>query len=122
MTIRVDVLYFDAVTGEKKWADLGPGGSLAGFQDARKELWGLPIMEEELGLKMIPRLKFWDIYASGDDLDELEHEANIILDNLSFVCSEQKLYRIESLTQRVTNIIKAVAKAREVNGEVRIWS
>ena len=71
---------------------------------------------EELGLKMIPRLKYWEIFASREELDELEHEANIILDNLSFVYEQQKLYGIESLTQRVTNIVNAVAKAREVNG------
>jgi hypothetical protein len=120
MTLHIHVSYIDEATGERKRVDLGLGGGLAGFEVARTELWGLPIMEDELGLEMIPSLKYWSIHASGEELDELEHEANIILDNLSFVLSEQKLYGIESLTQRVTNIIKAVAKAREVNGEVNI--
>lgn len=119
MTLSIFVSYIDEMTGEEKRVDLGPGGDLAGVEVARSEFWGLPIMEE-LGLQIIPSLKYQDIFASGEELDTLEHEANIILENISVIVANQKMNALDYFTHRVTNILKAVAKAREVNGEVNI--
>ncbi|MEP7293015.1 MAG: hypothetical protein ABI835_14630 [Chloroflexota bacterium] len=119
MTLIICVSYLDEITSEAKRVDLGSGGELFGFEVCRTEVWGKPIMHE-LGLKLIPSLQYTDIYVSGKELDALEREAEVIIDNLNIVVPQQEVFDEERLAFRVNNVLKAVSKAKEVNGEVYI--
>lgn len=94
------------------------GKESAGFEVSRNDLWGAPIMIE-LGLTLLPSLRNNNIFASGDDLDVLEHEAQTILKNVELISQHTK-YFTEYIVLRTPNFINAVEKAREVNGTVII--
>ena len=52
----------------------------------------------QLGLELIPSLKSRDIIVNGAELDQLEREATTILENMSVVSAQQKLYSVDGLT------------------------
>lgn len=118
MTLMVYVTYTDEVTGETKDVDLGPGGYMAGVEIARTELWGAYVMYQ-LELKIIPHLAHGNIHVSGEELDDLEREANIILANMDKITRKVR-FDESTISQRTNNILNAIRKAREVNGTLTI--
>src|SRR5262245_45753381 len=121
MTLSIDVSYTDPETGENRYYNLGAaatGGDLMGFESFRHEYPGSPVMEQ-LGLRLLPMLKFRDLLVGGDELDALEREALTIQQNAEFVMEHINPDPI-FLWHRTNNILRAVKIARELNGKVSI--
>ena len=124
MTLQLSVYYRDEITGEEKSVPLE--SDVFGLEVARKELWGQPILRQ-LGLEILPELGegAW-LNIGGEELDQLEREANLILENTGTIL-EHTNYTDGRLTggktiveEYATNLLEAVKKARAVNGYVSV--
>ena len=94
--------------------------SLGGPEASRQRLWGSSIVES-LGLKLMPVLSTgFMMYACGEQLDELEAEMRIIRENAAEI-SPLVHYNEYSIFAITNNILKAIARAREIDGCVLIW-
>ena len=92
---------------------------LFGFEVCRRELWGHPIMPR-LGLSLLPSLKDTDICAEGESpLAQLEAEARLILAQMAQIETATK-YTEEFVAFRLQNLLRAIARARELGGGVYI--
>jgi hypothetical protein len=60
------------------------------------------------------------LQITGDDLGQLEHEAQLILQNIDLIHKETNYGEKSSIQQYGRNLVSAVSKAREVNGVVSI--
>lgn len=90
----------------------------AGFYNYPEKFWGAPIMSE-LGLKILPTLKINHfISAMGDELDELENEAQTILDNSDLIAETLSRDAI-GVCKYANNLLQCIESAREVNGGVQ---
>lgn len=72
---------------------------------------------DELGLTLLPTLRRYNIIAEGDELDELEQDANIILLHISEISKSTGVdeYHVQ---RNAENVLNAIAVARQVNGKV----
>lgn len=75
---------------------------------------------QQLGLVLLPRLSEGGfILISGEALAQLEHEATLIQANVDLILQHTP-YDQQFIMGRTDNILHAIHKAREVNGEVMI--
>lgn len=93
---------------------------LGGFENCRKTFWG-SYTAERLGLELLCSLREYDLYAEGEHLTQLENEAKTIL-QFTDVFERETHFSKEFITQRTQNLLRAIARAKEVeNGGVVIW-
>lgn len=92
---------------------------LAGFERCRHGLWGHEAVRA-LGLALLPTLVEGDIYSEGDALSVLESEIQLILTHVPAV-AEATQFRVDYVTSRCHNILRAVRRAQEIGGGVVIW-
>ena len=115
---------FQDLTPEQKlerWreANPNPGKELAGPEKYREEVWGSETVCS-LGCTLLPTLKEKDIYATGDQIEQLEREVGILRDNIALV-SEQTARDMEGLEHYLQNMTEAIGRARAISGSVVIW-
>ena len=93
---------------------------LGGFENCRKTFWGSHT-SERFGLDLLCSLREYDLYAEGEYLLQLENEAKIILQFID-VFERETHFSKDFIYHRTSNILRAIAKAKEVhNGGVVIW-
>ena len=93
--------------------------TLAGFEVYRTEVYGSELAER-LGFKVLPTLASGDIYAQGQEVNQLKAEAEIIMrEALAF--AEQFKNDAETIKYRADNIRKACIRARKMQGRVVVW-
>lgn len=118
MSLRISVKCING-DGQKHNLRLQPGKHLGGFEVSRYDFWGADIMHQ-LGLVLLPQLsKGGFILVSGGALAQLEHEAAIIQANVELILQHTP-YDQQFIMGRTDNILHAIQKARDVNGEVMI--
>ncbi len=120
MGLKVYVYKKNVETGE--WGgtlDSEMGDSLAGSESTRTELWGSEIINS-LGLKLLPTLTHKNIEVEGSEMLELEAEVNTVQDNVALIASNAPIdeYSILAITR---NILKAIDRAKKIEGGVVIW-
>ncbi len=109
----------DGRVGERIPVDAASGcNDLIGVEVCRTLLWGSGIMRS-IGCTMLPSLAEGDIWATGDELKSLEHEAHTIIQNLGRVCREAG-FDEGSIRFRLGNLLAAVRAAAEHGGAVWI--
>lgn len=119
MSLSVCVYVYDE-NGKKNKIELGQGNDLAGFEDSRHKLYGSKLAEN-LGLKLLPQLKFQDLHEiKGEQLRILENELGIIIENLNQF-SEESGFEQDYIKARVQNILNAAQVAGRIKGVVYIW-
>jgi hypothetical protein len=94
------------------------GDECAGFERSRNDLWGHE-SAGLLGLVLLPSLAQSDLYAEGTALDALEAEVQTLLTNLDRF-SGATGYSADYIESRCRNILRAIAKARAIDGGVYI--
>ena len=92
---------------------------MAGAETYRWEVWGSETVCS-LGCILLPTLKEKDIYATGDQIEQLEREVGILRDNIALV-SEQTARDMEGLEHYLQNMTEAIGRARAISGSVVIW-
>jgi len=119
MSLSVCVYVYDE-NDEKNKIELGQGNDLAGFENLRHKLYGSKLAED-LGLKLLPQLKFQDLYEiKGEQLKMLENELEIIIENLNQF-SEESGFEQDYINDRIQNILNAAQIAGRIKGVVFIW-
>jgi hypothetical protein len=95
------------------------GDQLAGPEDARQELWGSEVIKE-LDLKLLPKLQTDNLFCDGSDLDMLEQEILLVKAKADLIASR---VRFDSWTilAIAKNILKAIQRAKAIDGGVVIW-
>lgn len=112
MSLLVSTFVRDAATGEYVGLPLAPdGGHLAGVEACRRTLWGSSAAVK-LGLELLPTLARYDLYVEHDQLDAFEREIRLVLDHLADFARATG-YTDEYIEDRATNILEAIARARE---------
>ena len=86
---------------------------LFGFEVYRETVWGNEIMKE-LGCHMIYSLRDGDIYAFGENLQELKRELSVILSNLDIF--KNKSIGDDYIEFRVKNALAAITVAEKYKG------
>ncbi len=121
MSLLINSYNRDAETNEIQLFDVEEHSQeLGGFESCRKTLWGSHTAER-FGLVLLLTLRESDLYAEGEDLLQLETEAQTILQFIDVFALETH-HSEEFIYHRTQNILQAIAKAREVeNGGVVIW-
>jgi hypothetical protein len=119
MTLSVEVYYYDKTSGEEK--PFKDSYGVFGFEVARTQLWGAEIMKQ-LGLEILPLLEERsELIIEGEELDQLELEANLIIRNVDLILEKTKYGDITSrITNYAENLLRAVKLARECSGYVSI--
>ena len=119
MSLAVDVYVFDGA-GSRQFIDGPDGSDLAGHEVTRTELYGSACVIA-LGAQLLPLLAIHDIYAETPSaLDQLDQDCALMLDNLEHV-AEMTKRDPDYIAYRVGNIRRAIARAREISGNVVIW-
>jgi hypothetical protein len=126
MTLSVSV-YRKTASGDLEDVALQPGPaggepSLFGFERCRTTLWGAPFTRE-LGLTLLPSLAEGDIYATGEDLPLLRHEAELLLRRRAELARATG-YDEDFIEFRLNNLLRAVAQAEAIEGNagwVYVW-
>lgn len=115
---------FKDLTSEQqlqRWREVNPnpGKDMAGPENYRWKLWGSEAVLS-LGCTLLPTLRTTDIYATGEQLDQLACEVELLQANIGLV------YRladsdVNSVEHYLQNMAEAIARARAINGGVVIW-
>jgi hypothetical protein len=95
-----------------------PYNDLFGFEVYRKTVWGSNVMKE-LGCKLIASLSETDIFAYGEDLQELKRECHVILSNIDHVVN-RGIEREDFIVFRINNVLEAI-KVAEKYDDVGVW-
>ncbi len=111
-------MHWDDKTGECKLERMGFREPI-GPENWRNLFYGSDAVES-LGLTLIPSLAKNDVYAGGEELDQLEREAKIMLDNLAFIVS-QTGNNEQTYAQRLRYILEAIEFARPLQAHVVLW-
>ncbi|MBA3870739.1 MAG: hypothetical protein H0X30_16490 [Anaerolineae bacterium] len=119
MGMRVSVFKKNVETGEWEILNSDVGDALAGYEATRNELWGTEVISS-LGLKLLPTLAYADLEVEGNQILELEAEVNAVQDNVVLIASNAPIdeYSILAITR---NILKAIDRAKKIDGGVVIW-
>lgn len=91
----------------------------AGFESCREKLWGSPAAIS-LGLSLLPMLAQGDLYAEGQDVEQLAQEIHRVLDNLPLLARETG-YDESYIEARAQDILNAANHAGQINGCVVVW-
>lgn len=118
MSLLVNIrIYYE--NGEYSEIHLTNGKDLAGGERFRSILYGSEVAEN-LGLTILPQLKYQDLYIESEKLEDVEKELKIILENI-----EEFMKVVDSkqdyVQARVQNVLDAVQIAKEKNGVIVIW-
>ncbi len=121
VSLSVDAFVRDQDSGERKYLDVtNPEKQTAGFERYRTDFWGADVMKS-LGLTLLPMLKEqYGLEVEGTALDELEREAETILENITLVSQNTHL-TLQDVQFYVGNVLDAIHMARGVRGGVIIW-
>ena len=92
---------------------------LAGFESYRQRLYGSRAARS-LGLQLLPTLDGSDVYAEGEEIEQLRAEAELALANIELFVAEVEA-TAESLRPRFENIVAAARRAAALGGGVVIW-
>ena len=92
---------------------------LAGFENYRHSVFN-SAAALELGLVMLPKLAFGDIYAEGRDIGIIRSEALVILKNIDIFATQIGVAS-GHLRLRMDNIVRACDRADSPNCGVVIW-
>ena len=112
--------YTTGVDGEMVFHDSKDGSeTLAGFESYRTTLYGSEL-SKRLGFKLLPTLAFKDIYAEGQDINQLKSEAEIMMCEAA-AFGGQANADAEHIKVRAENICKACIRARKMQCNVVIW-
>jgi hypothetical protein len=95
-----------------------PELEMAGFESCRTKLYGGHVAYS-LRLSLLPSLRENDIYADGEVINLLQHDANLILNNIELFVQGSGLEKAY-IQQRIQNILRAIVKAKEIHGGVVI--
>lgn len=95
------------------------GDDLAGSESHRKELWGSPIIKT-LDLQILPTLEHSNIFVDEEQLLELESEVKIVQQNANIIAANAPIGEY-SISVIANNIMKAISRAKDINGGVLIW-
>ena len=119
MGMRVSVYKTNVETGKWEILNSEVGDALVGSEATRTELWGTEVIRS-LGLKLLPTLAYADLEVAGHQILDLEVEVNAVQDNVALIASHVPLdeYSILAITR---NILKAIDRAKKVEGGVVIW-
>jgi hypothetical protein len=122
MSLWLTVRALNSTTGKSESLELPPGYHLMGFESFRQELWGTDIMKA-LGLELLPSLGdgAYLVLDTPEQIAQLEHEAELIRDNIDKVLQAlgpDLVYSLERTYLR--NLFNAVTVARSVDGEISI--
>lgn len=119
MTLSVNV-YTRNDTGAMQIVEPAEGlHELAGFESYRHGLYGSEAARS-LGFVLLPTLAASDIYAEGEQVTQLQREAEIALANIARFELEART-TAEHLRSRFQNIIRACKHAASIGGGVVIW-
>jgi hypothetical protein len=92
---------------------------LAGFENCRKKLYGSDLAVS-LGLELLPWLASGDLHVSGEEVAELQAEAEIMIrESLAF--EEHTDFSADYVERRAENIRQACLRAKKIKGNVVIW-
>jgi len=119
MSLSVNV-YIISETGD--WIDQAPEfdyQTLAGFESYRTKLYGSEAAKQ-LGLVILPKLATQDLNISGEEVAQLQAEAELILQDVEKF-AEQTDLDAEYIQSRVGNIVLACKIAINAHGNVVIW-
>ena len=105
----------------QRWRECNPnpGKDMAGPESYREELWGSEAVCT-LGCVLLPTLREKNIYAVGEQIDQLAQEVNFIRVNSALI-SQQTRCEEDRLEHYLTNIMDAIERARSIGGGVVIW-
>ena len=93
--------------------------TLAGFEDYRTTLYGGEVAKR-LGFKVLPTLASTNIYAKGQEVNQLKAEAEIMMREAA-AFAEYVKEDADGIKRRANNIRKACIRARKMQGNVVIW-
>jgi hypothetical protein len=102
------------ILDEPEW-----GKCLAGPEASRWELWGSAVVQS-IGLELLPILVNDNLHLSGEELDKLEKELELVEGNAKEISQNAPIDEY-SLLVITNNIIRAIERARNINGGVIIW-
>jgi hypothetical protein len=92
---------------------------LAGFENCRWKLYGSELAKR-LGLKLLPQLAEGNLFVSGEEVDQLQVEAEILISEVS-AFEDHTGFAADYVQASVSNIRQACIRARKVQGKVVIW-
>ena len=118
MTLLITV-YRHGPTGTEILRAENHAHELGGFERFRTTFYG-GATARSLGLRLLPTLAAHDLYVENDQLDELEREANNVLNSIELFEVEADA-DVDLLRYRVENVLRAIARARAENANVVIW-
>lgn len=119
MSLLVQV-YLINEKGKWVFEDLEDGyQELAGFEHCRKKLYGSDLAKR-LGLELLPWLASGDLHVSGEEVAELQAEAEIMIrESLAF--EEHTEFSADYVERRAENIRQACLRAKKIRGNVVVW-
>jgi hypothetical protein len=119
MGLKVRVYTGQFGTAEWKLLDSEVGEHLAGPESTRQELWGSVIMRS-IGLELLPTLATNNLHLSGHELGKLENELKLVESKANEISAYTNIDEY-ALLVIIKNILKAIDRAKEINGGVLIW-
>lgn len=117
MSLLVSVFSYDA-NNKMQFVEQDRSDELAGFESCRRNLYGNSI-SRDLGLKLLSTLVESDLCVRFEDLQNLKREVDLMLDNLDLY-AKAAIYQPEYIKARLNNILKAIAEAEKIKGQVVI--
>jgi hypothetical protein len=121
MGLKVNVIKGEFMTATWEILESELGENLAGSESSREEIWGSTIMKS-LGLHLLPQIadKYKFFYVSGTQLNELEQELKTVREKAGDISSHVRIDEY-SLLVITRNILKAVDRAKQIDGGILIW-
>lgn len=123
MSLIVYAYKRDPHTGKERALDehpTPPQNDLAGFESWRSKVWAADLLKD-LGLQLLPSLAVQDVFAEGNDLDQLLGEVDIVTHDLAALAASTDVDE-DGLRFRLKNVREAIRLARQVpNGEGGVY-